>query len=115
MEGSGRGRLKDEEGEKVTYELERRQMVWKEMVGKEWVGMLEGWGVAREEAFALLKAIAAVMREVGPKLGQLPWETTVRAGEKTKLTQQAMEMMEADTVQKPPDIPFLISGLRSTR
>ena len=35
--------------------------------------MVQQWGVRKVEALQLQKSIAAVMREVGPKLGDLYW------------------------------------------
>ena len=46
-------------------------MLWKGMAGRSWSEMVKQWDVPQVEALQLQKSIASMMREVGPKLGDL--------------------------------------------
>ena len=46
-------------------------MLWKGMAGRSWTGLVQEWGVPQVEALQLQKSIAALMREMGPRLGDL--------------------------------------------
>jgi hypothetical protein len=67
-----------EQEAKMCYE--KRQMVWKGMPGSCWTDLVQQWGVRKVEALQLQKSIAAVMREVGPTLGDLHWREATGMG-----------------------------------
>ena len=84
----------DERDAKMCYE--KRQMVWKGMSGSCWTDLVQQWGVRKVEALQLQKSIAAVMREVGPKLGDLHWREATGMGQKSRvLPAEAAGMLEA--------------------
>ena len=96
QEGEGfvdsKGGLKSEQDE--CYE--KRQMLWKGMTGKRWTEMLQQWGIAELQAVGLQKAVAAVMRDAGPALGDLHWRVTVGLGrESVVIPEEAVGMLEA--------------------
>ena len=75
---------------------EKRQMVWKGMTGSCWTDLVQQWGVRKVEALQLQKSIAAVMREVGPKLGDLHWGEATGMGQRSRvLPVEAAGMLEA--------------------
>ena len=83
-----------EQDAKMCYE--KRQMVWKGMTGSCWTDLVQQWGVGKVEALQLQKLIAAVMREVGPKLGYLHWREATGMGQKSRvLPAEAAGMLEA--------------------
>ena len=41
---------------------------------------MQQWGVPQVEALQLQKPIASLMREVGPKLGDLHWKASIGLG-----------------------------------
>ena len=83
-----------EQDAKMCYE--KRQMVWKGMSGSCWTDLVQQWGVRKVEALQLQKSIAAVMREVGPKLGDLHWREATGMGQKSRvLPAEAAGMLEA--------------------
>ena len=55
----------------VAESYEKRQMLWKGMAGRSWTGLVQEWGVPQVEALQLQKSIAALMRDIGPRLGDL--------------------------------------------
>ena len=63
---------------KLCYE--KRQMVWKGTIGSCRTDLVQQWDVRKVEALQLQKSIAAVMREVGPKLGDLHWREAAQQG-----------------------------------
>ena len=77
---------------------EKRQMVWKGMSGSCWTDLVQQWGVGEVEALQLQKSIAAVMGEVGPKLGDLHWRKATGMGLRSAsrvLPPEAAGMLEA--------------------
>jgi hypothetical protein len=79
---------------KLCYE--ERQMVWEGMTGSCWTNLVQQWGVRKVEALQLQKSIAAVMREVGPELGDLHWREATRMGQRSRvLPAEAAGMLEA--------------------
>ena len=57
--------------------------------------MVQQWGVRKVEALQLQKSIAAVMREVGPKLGDLHWRGATGLGYRSRVLQEeAAGMLE---------------------
>ena len=83
-----------EQEAKMCYE--KRQMVWKGMSGSCWTSLVQQWGVRKVEALQLQKSIAAVMREVGPKLGDLHWREATGMGQRSRvLPAEAAGMLEA--------------------
>ena len=75
---------------------EKRQMVWEGMAGSCWADLVQQWGVRKVDALQLQKSIAAVMREVGPKLGDLHWREATRMGQRSRvLPKGAAGMLEA--------------------
>jgi hypothetical protein len=71
---------------KMCYE--KRQMVWKGMLVSCWTDLVQQWGAGKVEALQLQKSIAAVMREMGPKLGDLHWREAPGMGQKSRVLQQ---------------------------
>ena len=53
---------------------EKRQMLWKGMAGRSWTELVQEWGVPVVGSLQLQKSIAALMREIGPRLGDLHWK-----------------------------------------
>ena len=45
--------------------------MWKGMAGRGWTELVHQWVVPQVEALRLQKPIAALMREMGPRLGDL--------------------------------------------
>jgi len=75
---------------------EKRQMLWKGMAGRSWTELVQQWGVPMVESLQLQKSIAALMREIGPRLGDLHWkESTGLRRESRVLPEEAMGMLEA--------------------
>ena len=66
---SGKAQAQKEKAAAESYE--EGQMVWKGMAGKSWTELVQQWGVPQVEALQLQKSIASLMREMGPKLGDL--------------------------------------------
>jgi hypothetical protein len=80
---------------------EKRQMLWKGMVGKSWTGLVQEWGVPQVEALQLQKSIAALMREMGPRLGDLHLKESTGLGRESKvLPEKAMGMLEAAKIAR---------------
>ena len=74
----------------------KRQMIWKGMPRSCWTDLVQQWGVEKVEALQLQKSIAAVMREVGPKLGDLHWREATGMGQKSRvLPAEAAGMLDA--------------------
>ena len=89
-----------EQEAKLCYE--KRQMVWKGMAEICWTDMVQQWGVREVEALQLQKSIAAVMREVGPKLGDLHWREATGMGQRSRvLPAEAAGMLEARQLGTP--------------
>ena len=60
--------------------------------------MVQQWGVRKVEALQLQKSIAAVIREVGPKLGDLHWREATGMGQRSRVLRMPVEaagMLEA--------------------
>ena len=75
---------------------EKRQMVWKGVSGSCWPNLVQQWGVEKVETLQLQKSVAAVMREVGPKLGDLRWREATGMGQRSRvLSAEAAGMLEA--------------------
>ena len=78
----------------MTYE--KRQMLWKGMAGRSWTELVQQWGVPKVEALQLQKSIASLMREMGPKLGDLHWKDSTGLGKEGRvLSEEALSMLEA--------------------
>ena len=60
-------------------------MVWKGVTGSCWTDLVQQWGVRKVEALQLQKSIAAVMREVVPKLGHLHWREATGMGQRSRV------------------------------
>ena len=91
---SGETRAQKEKAAAESYE--KRQMLWKGMAGRSWTGLVQEWGVPQVEALQLQKSIAALMREMGPRLGDLHWKESTGLGRESKvLPEEAMGMLEA--------------------
>ena len=83
-----------EQEAKLCYK--KRQMVWKGMTGSCWTDLVQQWEVRKVEALQLQKSIAAVMREVGPELGDLHWREATGMGKRNRvLPAEAAGMMGA--------------------
>ena len=54
-----------------------RQVPWKCMAGRSWSALSQQWGVPEVESLQLQKSIAAMVREVGPRLGELHWKESM--------------------------------------
>ena len=92
----GEARAQREKAAAETYE--KRQMLWKGMAGRSRTGLVQEWGVPQVEALQLQKSIAALMREMGPRLGDLHWKESTGLGrdlESKVLPEEAMGMLEA--------------------
>ena len=80
---------------------------------------MQQWGVRKVEALQLQKSIAAVMREVGPKLGDLHWREATGVGQRSRvLPVEAAGMLEAARHAKrlrDPEIFFVTCRWRSDR
>ena len=75
---------------------EKRQMLWKGMAGRSWSELVQQWGVPQVEALQLQKSIASLMREMGPKLGDLHWKESTGLGKESRvLSEEALSMLEA--------------------
>ena len=79
-------RVQREKAAAVVYE--KRQMLWKGMTGRSWTELVQQWGVPQVEALRLQKSIAALMREMGPKLGALHWKESTGLGEEGRVLKQ---------------------------
>ena len=91
---SGETRAQKEKTAAESYD--KRQMQWKGMAGRSWTGLVQEWGVPQVEALQLQKSIAALMREMGPRLGDLQWKESTGLGRESKvLSEEAMGMLEA--------------------
>ena len=66
---------------------EERQMLWEGMTGRGWAELVQQWGVPVVEPLQLQKSIAALMREVGPRLGDhdLHWGESTGLGRESKV------------------------------
>ena len=74
----------------------KRQMLWKGMAERSWSGLVQQWGVPQVEALQLQKSIASLMREVGPKLGDLHWKESTGFGKEGRvLPEETLSMLEA--------------------
>ena len=68
-------------GEKAAAETyEGRQMLRKGMAGRSWTELLQQWGVPVVESLRLQSSIASLMREIGPRLGDLHWKESIGLG-----------------------------------
>ena len=73
---------------------EKRQMLWKGMAGRSWTELVQQWSVPVVESLQLHKSIAALMREVGPRLGDLHWKGSNGLGRESKvLPEEAVGML----------------------
>ena len=70
-EGSGKAHAQAQEEKAAAESYEKRQMLWKGMAGRSWSELVQQWGVPQVEDLQLQKSIASLMREMGPKLGDL--------------------------------------------
>ena len=87
-------RAQRERAAAVVYE--KRQMLWKGMAGRSWTKLVQQWGVPQVEALQLQKSIAALTREMGPKLGSLHRKASTGLGQKGRvLPEGALSMLEA--------------------
>ena len=101
---SGETRAQKEKAAAESYE--KRQMVWKGMAGKSWTGLVQEWGVPQVEALQLQKSIAALGREMEPRLGDLHWKESTGLGRESKvLPEEAMGMLEAVRTARRPNEP----------
>ena len=70
--------------------------LWKDMAGRSWTRLVQESGVPQVEALQLLKSIAALMREMGPRLGDVHWKESTRLGRESKvLPEEATGVLEA--------------------
>ena len=75
---------------------EKRQMLWKGMAGRSWTELVQQRGAPVVGSLQLQKSIAALMREIGPRLGDLHWKESTRLGRESKvLPEETMGMLEA--------------------
>ena len=74
--------LKEKASADESYE--ERQMLWKGMAGRGWTELVQQCGVPVVESLQLQKSIAALMREIGPRLGDLHWKESIGPGEESK-------------------------------
>ena len=75
---------------------EERQMLWEGLIGRRWSKLVQQWGVPVVESPQLHKSIAALVRGVGPQLGELHWEESTGLGRESKvLPGEAVGMLEA--------------------
>ena len=75
---------------------EKGQMLWKGMAGRGWAELVQQWGVPMVESDQLQKSIAALMREIAPRLGDLHWKESTGLGMESKvLPEEAVGMLEA--------------------
>ena len=92
--GLDESRVQKEKEAALMYE--KRQMLWKGMAGRSWTELVQQWGVPQVEALQLQKSIAALMREMGPKLGDLHWKESTGLGKEGRvLPAEAMGMLAA--------------------
>ena len=80
--------LKEEAPADEPYE--KRQMLWEGMAGRSWAELVQQWGVPVVEPLQLQKLIAALimMREIGPRLGDLHWEESTGLGGRARCCQR---------------------------
>ena len=91
---SGKAQAQKEKAAAESYE--KRHMLWKGMAGRSWAELVQQWGVPQAEALQLQKSIASLMREIGPKLGDLHWKESTGLGRESRvLPEEAMGMLEA--------------------
>ena len=89
------GEARAQKGKAATESYEKRQMSWKDMAGRSWTGLVQEWGVPQVEALHLQRPIAALMREMGPRLSDLHWKESTRLGRESKvLPDEALGMLE---------------------
>ena len=81
--------------------------MWKGMVGRNWAELVQQWGVSVVESLQLQKSIAALMREIGPWLGDLHWKESTGLGKEGRCCQrrQCMGMLEAARTARMPRGP----------
>ena len=61
-----------------------------------WTGLVQQWGVPVVEPLQLQKSIEALMREIGPRLGDLHWgESTVLGRESKVLPKGTVGMLDS--------------------
>ena len=90
------GEVRAQKDKAATESYEKRQMLWKGMAGRSWTELVQQWGVPQVEALQLQKSIAALMREMGPRLGDLHWKESTWMGRESKvLIEEAVGMLEA--------------------
>ena len=66
------------------------------MADRSWIDLVQQWGVSQVEALQLQKLIASLMREIGPRLGDLHWKGSTGLGRESRvLPEEAMGMLEA--------------------
>ena len=60
-----------------------------------WTELVQQWGVPQVEALQLQKSIASLMREAGPKLGDLHWKNLTGLGKESRvLSEEALSMLQ---------------------
>ena len=90
------GKAQAQEGKAAAESYEKRQMLWKGMAGRSWTELVQQWDVPQVEALQLQKSIASLMREIGPRLGDLHWKESTGLGRESRvLPEEAMGMLEA--------------------
>ena len=66
------------------------------MAGRSWTELVQKWGVLVVVSLQLQKSISALMREIGPRLGDLHWKESTGLGRESKvLSEEAVGMLEA--------------------
>ena len=90
------GEARAQRGKAAAESYEKRQMLRTGMSGRSWTRLVQEWGVPRVEALQLQKSIVALMREMGPRLGDLHWKESIGLGRESKVRPgEAMGMLEA--------------------
>jgi hypothetical protein len=68
---SGKAQAHAHEEKAAAESYEKKQILWKGMAGRSRSELVQQRGVSQVEALQLQKSIASLMREMGPKLGDL--------------------------------------------
>ena len=92
------GEVRAQKDRAAAESYKKRKMLWKGMAGRSGTGLVQEWGIPHDqvEALQLQKTIAALMREMGSRLGDLHWkESTGLRRESKVLPEEAMGMLEA--------------------
>ena len=105
------GEARAQKDKAAAESYEKRQMLWNGMAGRSWTGLVQEWGVSQVEALQLQKSIAAPMREMVPRLGDLHWKESTGLGRESKvLAEEAMSMLEAAKTARRPMEPGWCGG-----